>query len=296
MSGESTSGTLVGWLQTQILSTGVAPYAKDALPCHMRCRMEDAPQGSAAYAFSTITKDTALSTTITEATGLANTALDTTKATATGGEVGIMRQLTKKAGRTSMLGEAGLFNECLVDGIFMNLEKMETDCWAEFANASTSVGTSGSPMKAVDIASAIAQHTINKSGGLTLVGFLHATAAKNVRNELATSGATWLATGAANNLMSNPAPDGFMGHFMMDLYTNNLAATASSDKVSGFHVDGSIPSQRLSCATGMAVWWMPEFATWSNPTFSGGIQVAITCMYGLVEVVDAYYVKAATIA
>ena len=296
MSGESTQSTLTGWLNTSLLSALVAPYAIDPNPMSQHVRTEMLPAGTGTGRFSRITKDTALSGTITEATGLSNTAFDVSKATATTAEVGIMRQLTKKSEKQNMLGPGGLMNEVLLDGTFMNFEKMETDCWAEAANASTSVGTSGQTFKAVDVASAIAQHTVNKSGGLSLVGFLHATAAKNLRNELVTSGATWLATGAANRLMENVGPDGFIGHFMVDLYTNNLAVTATADKTSIFHVDAAVGSQKLRCATGLAVSWLPEVASWSNPTFSGGMQVAITSCYGLAEVIDYAYVKANTIA
>ena len=296
MTAESTASTLVGWFQTQLLSSGVAPYLRDPLPMHARMRMEDVPQGTGVLAFSTVTKDTALSGTITEATGLSNTALDTSKASATTAEVGIMRQFTKKAERQNMLGPGGLHTEAIKDGVYMCLEKLETDACAEAANASTTGGgTSLATFKATDAASMVAQMTINKAP-FKSVGFLHATAGKNLRNELTGSGAAWLSTGAANEVMNETGADGYFGHFLVPWFTSNLGVTSSSDKTSFLMVDGSIASQRLSASTGIAVSWLPEVASWANPIFSGGLQMAITMCYGLVEILDGSYTKALTIA
>src|SRR3990167_6966784 len=298
MTGETTVSTLAGAFHTKRIDLLVAPYAIDAFCSIDHVRKAQVPQGTKVVSFATVTKDTALSATITEATGLSNTAYDTTKTSATVAEVGMLRQSTKLSERQSMYGPGGLLMEFLDDGVKMCLEKAETDVNAEWANASTSVGTSGAPFTLADLGAALAQHTINKSQG-ALYGYLHATAGKNLRQDVLGSGAAWLTTGAANNLLQRTNADGFMGELMgVVLATNNLGVTATADKVSAFLVSASLPgNDPRNCPTGMAVAWMPEATPiFFNPALSGGMQVAITMAYGLSEVIDYGYVKAATIA
>jgi hypothetical protein len=278
------------------LNTLVSPYAIDPNPAQMHVRIEALPPATLTLAFSTITKDTALSGTITEGTGVSQVVLDTTKASATVAEVGIMRQFTKLEERTNMLGQAGLLEQAVVDGGKMCREKFETDCQAQFANASTSAGTSGSAFKLADVGSALAQHTVNKSIG-QLYAVLPATAAKQLRNEVLGSGATWLATGAGNDLLQRTNVDGFMGEILgvPHFVSASLAGTSGADSIGVYGVDGQIAGQEENAPTGCALAWYPEVATWSNPTFSGGTQIAITMAYGLVEIVDFGYVKVTTI-
>ena len=298
MSGETTVSTLAGYFHTQRIDALTAPYAIDPFCCINHVRVAEVPQGSKVVGFPTITKDTALSGTITEATGLSNTAYDTAKTSATVAEVGVLRQSTKLSERQNLYGPGGLLMEFLDDGVKMSLEKAETDVCAEWANASTSVGTSGAAFTIADVGSALAQHTINKSNA-PLLGYLHATAGKNLRNEVLGSGASWLSTGAGNSVLQRTNADGYMGSFLgIELYTNNLGVAATADKVSCFFVSASLPgNDKRNCPTGMAVAWMPEATPiFYNPVLSGGMQVAITRAYGLVEVIDYAYVKAATIA
>lgn len=297
MSGETTVATLAGYFHTQLIDKLSAPYAIDPFCSMNHVRVAQVPQGTVAVSFNTKTKDTALSTTIVEATGLANTAWDTAKATATSAEVGVLRQATARSQFQNLYGAEGLLADFIDDGIKMCHEKMETDVNAEWTNASTSVGTSTSTFKLADLGSALAQHTINKSQG-SLYGYLHATAGKNLRNEVLGSGATWLGTGAGNGLFQRTNADGFMGEILgIPLYTNNLGLASSSDKISCIMVDGGAPGQAEYCATALAIAWLPKASPiFANPTFSGGMQVAITTAYGTVEVVDHPYVKALTIA
>jgi hypothetical protein len=297
MAAETTVATLAGWFHSQLIDKLMYPYAIDSFCSMKHVRVAPCPQGTKVVSFPTATKDTALSGTITEATGLSNVAFDTTKASATVAEVGIMRQSTKLSGHQNLYGENGLLMAWIDDGLKMCHEKCETDVNAEWTNASTSVGTSGSTFKIADLGSALAQHTINKSQG-SLYGYLHATAGKNLRNEVLGSGAAWLTTGAGNNLLKRTNSDGYMGNILdIELYTNNLGLASSADKISCIMVDGQAPGQAQYSATAMAVAWDVQMTPiWYNPALSGGMQVAFTMAYGLVEAVDHAYVKAATIA
>jgi len=298
MAGETTVSTLAGWFHTQLIDKLLAPYAIDPFCSMKHVRLAEVPQGTVAVAFNTVTKDTALSSTITEATGLSNTAYDTTKATATAAEVGIMRQSTKLSEHQNLYGRDGLFMQWVDDGVKMCHEKCETDVNGQWTNASTSVGTSGANFTLANLGQALAQHTVNKSIG-ALYGYLHATAGKNLRAEVLDSGATWLATGAGNNLLKRTNVDGYMGSLLgVELYTNNLGLTSGGDKISCIMVDGQAPeNDSANCSTALAIAWdVQATPIFYNPIFSGGMQVAFTMAYGLVEVIDYPYVKAPTIA
>jgi hypothetical protein len=295
MSGESTSATLAGFYNDAVVSKLVAPYAIDANVMFPRVRTEMTPPGTKTHSFARVTKDTALSGTITEGNGLSNTALDTDNVDASVAEIGIMRQFTKFGEKTNMLGADGLHNLGLDDGVKMNLEKLETDCWAEASNASTSVGTSGAAFTIADYAAGISQLAINKAKGKA-VALLSGTQAKNLRAEVASSGAVFLSNGNGNKILEQTEDDGFMGTFMgANVFTNNLAESSGANKLGLFMVDGG-SGKPEQCSTGLSIAWMPEVASLPNVAFSGGLQMAITMAYGIIEILDYAYVKIATIA
>ncbi len=294
MAGESTSSTLTGWYVTQ-LSNVPAWYALDPNPAQDRLRVEGLDRGSKVKAFSRITKDTALSGTITEATGLSNTALDTDQVTATVAEVGILRQFTKLAERTNLMGPGGLLAVAVEDGVKMCLEKFETDTWAQFANASTSVGTSGAAYTIANSVQAQSQHVVNKSRG-NIAFMMAATAGKNLRQDIVATGGAIFGAGAGDGMLrKTDTSTGYMGNFLGDdYYTNNLASTSGADSIGAAVIDNTAPPEEA--ATGCALGWMPEASMpFDNPVFSGGTQVAITMAYGLIEVLDRSYVKITTI-
>ena len=178
----------------------------------------------------------------------------------------------------------------------MCLEKFETDCWAQWVNASTSVGTSGSTFKVSDVAAALSQHLINKSKG-NIAGMLTATQGKNLRADVVSNGAGIFAAGAGTELLARTSNDGYMGSFLdTPHYTNNLATLVGADKIGVYIVDGNGANPPEYCATAASIGWMPEPSAWTNPAFSGGVQMAMTMAYGLIEVIDYAYVKVVSIA
>lgn len=296
MSAESTTSTLVGHLNDAVVEMLTAPYAIDPNPFLAHVRAVPTPRGTKVHSFPRVTKDTALSGTITEATGLSNVALDTANADATVAEVGIMRQFTKLAERTSLLGTDGLHRLAIEDGVKMCLEKAETDLWAEASNASTSVGTSTLAFTIANFAAALSQHVINKSKG-TVVFLLSATQGKNLRAEIASSGAAFLTTGAGDQILAQTAADGYMGTFMgSNVFTNNLAESdGGTGKIGLAMIDGGGANPE-NCATAMSVCWMPEVVSLPNIALSGGLTMATTMAYGIVEVLDYAYVGINTLA
>src|SRR5262249_2897288 len=118
---------------------------------------------------------------------------------------------------------------------------------------------------------------------------------KNLRSDIAASGAGIMAAGMGNGVMKPVGSDGFVDSFFgVPTYTNTLAATASSDKVGAHFTDGN--ANPAAAATGIAVAWMPRMSMLNQPSFSGGAQIAVTMAYGMTEKQDLAYVKDVTIA
>ena len=300
MAAETTISTLTGWLTT-LLSKVYSWYALDPNCAQKFVRIEPvagfagAPGGNV-VAFTRITKDTALSATITDGTGLSNVALDTAQVTATVAEWGIMRQNTKLGSRSSMTGEEGLIMVDVRDGVQMCLEYFETLTWATYANASLSTGTSGGVFTIANVVELQSGMVTQKAKGRKVV-MLPATAAKNLRTEVVASGAAIFGAGAGDGMLAATADDGHVGSFLGEhFYTNNLAGTSGANSIGAMVVDGSPGGNPEGSPTGCAVAWMPEpTPLFYNPVNSGGIQLAVTMAAGFVEVNDFAYRKIATI-
>lgn len=297
MGSESGVTAVAGFLNTSVLQKTVHWYLLDANPAQMHSYLQPVGgQGTDTAAFARVTKQTALSGTITDTTGMSNTEFQSAKVTAACTEVGILRQLTGKAQRFNYLGPEGLVQAAVEDGIKMCLEKFETDIWALFANASTSVGSTGQAFTAANFAAGVSQMHINKAFG-PVVAMLTGTQAKNLRADIVTTGAAIFSAGAGNDVMKPVGSDGFVGSvFGVPVYTNNLAATANGavDKVGCFMIDGN--AAPALAPYGIALGWMPEVSTLAQPTFSGGNQIGITMAYGGVEIIDGAYVGIVTLA
>ncbi len=293
MANESTSATIVGVLRTEYV-TGMLNYAKDpvvALP-HLRAESV-AGKGTKTASFPVATKDTALSGNITEATGLSNTQMDITNSTVTIAEFGVLRQMSKLGSRTNVLGEVGLYDFLLQDGSFMCWEKAETDAWAQWANASTSVGSSGQGLTLGNLAAAISQRSINKAQGPG-VFFLTTTQVSDMRAALLSSNATVFSNGQQNRLLEQAADDGFVGTFFgRPVFTNTLGASSGANKIGALVTDGMMSPPNAS--TGWAVGWTPEPESVSTPELPG-YRLAITMASGVGEVNDYQYTKIVTVA
>jgi hypothetical protein len=296
MTSESGVTAVAGFLNTSVIQKVLHWYLLDANPAQMHSYIQPiGGQGTDTAAFKRVTKQTALSGTITDTTGMSNTEFQAAKVTAAVSEVGILRQLTGKAMRLNSEGPEGLVHLAAEDGLKMVLEKFETDIWATFANASTSVGSTGQAFTAANFAAAVSQLHINKAFG-PVVAMLTGTQAKNLRSDIITTGAA-IMSHAGNDLMKPVTSDGFCGVvFGVPVYTNNLATTANGavDKVGCLMIDGNA-APSLS-PYGVALGWMPEVVQLSQPAFSGGAQIGVTMAYGMIEVIDGAYTQTITVA
>lgn len=290
MANETTTTTMTGFINTSLISAVMIAYAIDPFNAILHLRMEQVPQGTKTLAVATTTKSSGVAQ-ITEGTAMSNSALTTANTTIAIAEYGILRLVTKLVARTNVLGEFGTYQYVIEDGARLCMEKMETDAWAQFANASTSVGTSGANFTIANYAAGVSQMTINKARG-PYQCHLSSYQARDLRAAIAaTTGAVWVQNN--NGIQNVVGDDGYMGTFMgIPTWTSNLAASSGGDKVGAFLVDGA--SNPRNASTVIAYGWMPEPEFIGSPSYPGR-QIAVTTAYGMSEVLDAYYTKIVTI-
>lgn len=292
MANETTTTTMGGVINSSLISKVLLSYQIDPFVAFPTIRMEQIPAGTKTLAMALPTKGSAGS--ISEGTAMSNTALTFNNTTITAAEYGVLRLVTKLAARTNILGEAETYQFVVQDGTRLCLEKFETDVWAQWASASTSVGTSNTTMTIANAASAISYLPINKAVG-PFVMHLSTQQARDLRAALAaTTGTVWASQNV--DLLNVVGPDGYAGMFMgVPVFTSNLAATANAsvDKVGVVMVNGA--KNPSHAATGCGYLWMPEDEQVGTPSYPGR-QMAVTMAYGLAEVVDGYYTKIVTTA
>lgn len=289
--GAATTTTATGGVNTSYI-VAMLDYAIDPVVAMPHLRMEPISQyGTKTAAFPIATKDT-ITTGITEGTAQTHEDINIANTTVAVSEVGVLRTITKLLARSNVMGEAGIYQWAIEDGVKLCLDKFEVDAWAQWANASTSTGTSGATMTIANLAGAISQLTINKAVG-PYVGLLSSFQARDLRAQIVSSTATVLEALGAGDVGQRAGDDGYLGMFMgVPLWTSNNAAASGGDKIGVVMVDGQARPQNAS--TGVALGWMPEPEVLGAPEFPGR-QITVTAAYGLAEVADFNYVKIVTV-
>lgn len=287
---DTTTTTMTGSINTSLIAKAMLSYAIDEPVALGYLRMEPIAGlgGTKTAAFQVATKSTSVAATSEDS--LTPAALTTANTTVAVSEVGILRRISKLAARTNVFGEPGTYQFAADDGAKLCVEKMETDAWAQWTNASTSVGTSGAAMTIADAANAVSQLAINKARG-DVVFLLTATQVKNLRAAFAATTAV-VFTGA-QSLLAKARDDGYCGTlFGIDVWVSNLGTASGSNTPGVIMVDGNRYPQNAS--TGVALGWMPEMET-GYATDLSGRDVLVTAAYGLGEISDFNYVKVLTV-
>lgn len=291
MANETTTTTITGAINTSYIEPLMLKYAIDAAVALPFARVSNVRgRGTKTAQFYVPTKASAAA--LTEGTDAANTALTISAGTTIAvAEVGIVRNVQKLAVRTNVMGEAELLQFVVEDGTQLVVEKMETDMWAVFTNASTSVGTSTTAFTLANYAAGLSQLGINKARGRA-VALLSAKQASDLRDAILASGSAIFSNGAEKGLLSQVADDGYVGElFGANIWMSNLALTSGSDKIGCFMIDGSKYPQ--NAPVGMALGWMPEVESLPDPSLRG-LEIAVTAAYGFAEISDFNYVKIVT--
>jgi len=125
---------------------------------------------------------------LTEATDMSNTAINPTEVSCTATEVGIMADITDKLLGSAVVGSLAPYAAELGKAL---ADKIDTDCLAEVADFSNSVGTTTVNMTHADFLEAIYTLENGKARG-PFVSVLHPIQVSDLRTSLTTSGlATW---------------------------------------------------------------------------------------------------------
>lgn len=291
-SGDTTTTTITGSINTSLISRVMGAYALDANVALQHMRIEPVQGlGTKTLAFQKPTKSTGVAA-ITEGTAMSNSTLTTSNTTVAVSEVGILRRVTKLASRTSVFGEAGLYSFVIEDGARLVMEKFEVDAWSQWTNASTSVGTSGADFTLANYAGGLSQLFINKARG-PFVCLLSGTQIKNLRAALVSSAAAHLSNGQADQVLTQTGDDGYCNSYLgCNIWASNNAQASGGDTLGVFMVDGA--ANPAYAATGVALGWMPEPEVLGVPSIPGR-DLAVTAAYGLGEINDFCYVKITTV-
>jgi hypothetical protein len=151
------------------------------------------PQASAAYDFP-IQSDPGAATSYTEGTGVSNTELQTSKATATAGTRGQMATITDEVEETAVLSVSSQAAGVLGRSVLEDFETLATAFLDDFANTT---GTDGVPTTYATLLEAINQLEQRDQMG-TPVGVLDPVQVGDVRQDVGTSGAALFGSGMAN--------------------------------------------------------------------------------------------------
>lgn len=292
MANETLSTTISAAISTYIRPQ-IMNYAKKkvvALP-HVLVEELGTAMGKPAKTAQFVLPTKDASGSLTEGTDASNTQLDFTSVTATAAEVGIVRDVSKLARRVNVLGDVGLMNWIIRDGGQLCFEKIETDIWALFASASTSVGTTATAFTLANFAQGLSQLTLNDAIGDASF-FATPAQTKDLREALMTSAAAILGSGLGSGVLSREQANGFVGSIMnTPIWTSSAAATSGSDKIGAFMVNGA--SNPEEAAIGMALVWWPEPDELPNPSLRSQ-EIAVTTAYAVVEVIDRSYTQVVT--
>lgn len=141
---------------------------------------------------------------LTEGTAVANTALNTTSATLTVAEVGVMATITDMARRTSatnVIADAGMLMGRAI------AKKMDQDLMALFDGFSTSVGTDSAALTAAKFYEAAAKLRANEVAGDEIYAVLHPHVAYDLKSNITSA----FANSNANDLANEALRTGYIG-------------------------------------------------------------------------------------
>jgi len=159
------------------------------------------PEKSAAFDFSIQTDPGAAGASYTEGTGLANTELTATDETATATSKGQMATVTDELAEISLFDSYSHFGGVLGRSV---MERFETDATALIDDFANQTGTAGVASSWATLLEAINQLEQRDQVGMA-VFVLDPAQVGNVRNDLGTTGATAVASGAIDTSGSQNA-------------------------------------------------------------------------------------------
>lgn len=257
------------WVSDRVLDE-VRPYNV----CRPFFRYEGA-QKSNAYDFPIQDDPGAGGATAGEGTGFSNTAMTSSKATATVGTVGQMATVTDELVAVSVMDAYSHFGNVLGRSV---AEKYETDMTALLDDFANTTGTSGQPFTYAQLLEAVNQLEQRDQVGQA-VGVIDPIQVGHIRNDLGTSAAAFLGNPMTNiNGVLSATLDGFAFELGgAPWYQTSLCATTGAD------VGGAVFLSDL--ALGMYEIWGPRTELERDASMPG-TELVCTARYGVTEIRD----------
>jgi hypothetical protein len=275
----------------------ILDYAIDATVASPFCRLADiSSQATLTVSFPVWVKDTAAA--VNEGSDMSLDDLETTDVTITVGMFGVLREITDLVATSTILG-SGLTQAVVQEAAMLCMEKFEDLIVATYANASSSVGTSGANLTFAQFVSAY--HVLNQALAQgPKVSVLHPIQAADLVDDLVGLSTSWLThNGVDASLLSGQSGQGgYMGTLLnVPIYQTSLCDTANAgaDRVGAMFVNGSAENggNPRMAATGVAVKWLPKVRTQSDAAGSADV-LGITMCAAASELKDASICKIVT--
>lgn len=292
----TTSTTLTEIVMSENISVDIMDYLIDHNVILQHALVEDlAGKPTLTAAFPRWIKDAAADLATEGTTDMSATALETEEVTCTAAQVGILREVSKMASRSNLLGEQGLVDFIESDGAALCLEMVEDDLAALATGFSTVAGETTTDASIANLVSAQMSRRTNKAKGRA-VFILDDQQLSDVSLAVAASSAQIFSGGASQSLL-NGRSDGYAGNFLGDeVYYTNLTDTSNTGAaVNGMYIttaqDGEMGRKYASLAVAMK--WQPELESESDVSKSVK-QHAIDMCYGVVERYDGTGVRIRT--
>jgi len=233
--------------------------------------------------------DPGVAAAIVEATGLSNTALASSKASATADQVGIMATVTDFSVEISVIDELEHFSSVLARSV---AEKYETDMAALMGGFSNTTGTSGSDLTAAQFLAALSALEQRDAVG-SVVAVLHPVQTGDLRGSIVPtfdaegttrtprSGREYFDGGNDSGLVK-PTFEGMAGSlYGVPIYHTSLVATANA----GADRAGAVFVRNL--CLGMYEIRSPRTELQRDASLPG-TEVVVTANYGVAEIRDTW--------
>lgn len=293
----TTTTTLTELVNSEAIESLILDYAIDAVVASPFCRLADlSNQATLTASFPVWVKDSAAA--VNEGSDMSLDDLETTDATITVGMFGVLREITDLVAGSTILG-SGLAQEVIREASMLCMEKFEDLVVATYANASSSVGSSGNNLTFAQFVTGY--HTLNQALAQgPKVCVLHPVQAADLVDDLVGLSTSWLTHNGtdASILSGQSGAGGYMGTLLnVPIYQTSLCDTANAgaDRVGAMFINGSAQNggNPRQAATGVAIKWMPKVRTQSDAAGSADV-LGITMCAAAAEIRDGSIVKIVT--
>lgn len=290
----TTTTTLTELVQSEAIESLILDYAIDATVASPFCRLADISNvPTLTVSFPVWVKDTAAS--VNEGSDLTLDDLETTDQTISVGMFGVLREISDLVATSTILGSS-LAQEVIAEASRLCMEKLEDLVVAVYANASSSVGSSGVNLTFAQFVSAY--HTLNAALAQgPKYAVMHPVQCADLVDDLVGLSTSWLSHNSvdASLLSGQTGQNGYMGTLLnVPIYQSSLCdtANAAADRVGHMAVNGSAQNggNPRQAAIGIALKWMPKVRTESDAAGSSEV-LGITMCGAAAEIRDTSHVK-----